>query len=44
MLWERFMLTGRIVDYLRYKHSSEAVENDNAKVLDNKRRAGRREQ
>ena len=44
MLWEKFARSGRIIDYLRYKRSSEAVDNDNVKMLGDKRRTGRGKQ
>lgn len=44
MLWERFLKTGKIADYLRYRRSSEVVEDDNTKRSDNKGGSQRREQ
>ncbi|MBR6102791.1 MAG: hypothetical protein IKP95_10200 [Ruminococcus sp.] len=43
-LWDRFMLTGSISDYLRYRQALEDNGNDNAEGSDNKRGAERGEQ
>ena len=44
MLWEKFMKTGKIKDYLEYKHSSEDDINANAELPGDKRRTDRRKQ
>ncbi len=45
MLWERFMQTGKIEDYLKYKHSSEELGDVYFKLLRDKRNAcGRKQQ
>ena len=43
-LWEKFMQTGKIADYLEYKRSSEENENDNGKISHHKGRAERGDQ
>lgn len=44
MLWEKFLKSGSIVDYLKYKASEEAKDNDNAEGPDNPGGDPRREQ
>lgn len=44
MLWEIFLSTGKIEDYLEYKRSAEAEQNADIERLDNTRRAKGRKQ
>lgn len=39
--WDRFMVTGKVEDYLRYKHRNEAAEDLQTEKLEETSEAGK---